>query len=66
MAFDQHAYSREYVKENYSVIRAYILKEDLSKVKEFAKENGMSVSELIISALDKAYGIAVKKSDWRG
>ena len=57
----KYQYNKAYNQQNYSVIKANILKEDLETVNIAAKERGLSVSELILESLRIAYGIDVRK-----
>ncbi|MBO5969947.1 MAG: hypothetical protein J6S14_15775 [Clostridia bacterium] len=61
MPFDQKTYNKEYDKQTYSRIQATILKEDLDTVKALADEYQMSISDLILNALNRTYGLNLKK-----
>lgn len=61
MAFDKQAYDNAYSKEHYTSARVVLLKEDMPKVKQLAKNQGVSVSQLFINALKIAYGLNVSK-----
>lgn len=65
MPYDHHAYSREYSKENYSRLTVYIYKKDLQEVRNLAEKEGLSVSELFLSALNIAYGVDLRKEKMR-
>ena len=49
-------YANEYTKAHYDTIRAIIPKGKLKEIKLYAVEHGVSVSQLVIQALEKVYG----------
>ncbi len=55
MAFDQNKYIEEYKKQNYDRIRIQVYEDSRKKIKEYAIKNNVSVSQLIIRALEKTY-----------
>lgn len=52
MAFDKISYNNEYTRQNYDVIRATVPKGRGKEIKDFARLQGISVSQLIIDALE--------------
>lgn len=52
MAFDQNQYVADYKRQNYDVIRALIPKGRSKDVKAYAKARGLSVSQVIVEALE--------------
>lgn len=63
MAFDQISYIAEYNKANYDVVRATVPKGKGKVIKDFAKTQGVSVSQLIVDALEKCYKLDLSKAD---
>ena len=61
MAFDKQAYDKEYVRNNYDVIRATVPKGRGADIKKVAAQHGISVSQLIVRALEQAYHIDLSK-----
>lgn len=61
MAFDPIAYNNEYTRNNYDVIRALVPKGKGAVVKEEAAARGISVSKLIIDALEECYKLDLNK-----
>lgn len=59
MAFDQNKYVQEYNKENYDRIVLTVHKGKKQELKEFAKTQDLSVSELIRRALWQVYKIQI-------
>lgn len=52
MAYDKVAYIQQYNKDNYDVIRAYVPKGRRVAVKAAAEQRGISVSTLVVQALE--------------
>lgn len=63
MPFDQKQYIRKYTKENYDEISIRIKKKDQEAIKAKAKEMGKSVSQLVVTALEKNYLLDLSKDD---
>lgn len=63
MPFDQKQYIRKYTKENYDEIAIRIKKKDQEAIKAKAKEMGKSVSQLVVTALEKNYLLDLSKDD---
>jgi len=61
LAFDEKQYSKEYQAKTYSNVSVKILREDMDKLKSTAEEYEMTVSELIINALNRTYGLNLKR-----
>lgn len=59
VAFDQNKYVQEYNKENYDRIVLTVHKGKKQELKEFAKTQDLSVSELIRRALWQVYKIQI-------
>lgn len=57
MAFDKIQYNNDFTRQNYDVIRALVPKGKGKEVKDLAKQNGKSVSQLIVEALESQHGI---------
>ena len=51
----------EYNKENYFKVALRIPKEHRDALQALAKEHDISVNKLIIKAIEKQYGISLKK-----
>jgi len=52
MAFDNNSYQTEYKRQHYDTIRALVPKGRGNAVKALAKEQGKSVSQVIVEALE--------------
>lgn len=63
MAFDQIGYITQFSKENYDVIRATIPKGKRKVVRECATAKGVSISRLIVDALEQCYNLDLSKTD---
>ncbi len=61
MAFDKVKYDAEYAKANYDVIRATIPKGRGADVRKLASSRGISVSQLIVRALEECYKLDLSK-----
>lgn len=61
MAFDQVEYKNQYNRENYDIVRFTVPKGKRKLLKERAQELGISVSELVIRALEKQYLLDLSK-----
>lgn len=55
MAFDQNKYNTEYRRDHYDKVKIRMSKNKYAKVKNLSIELGISVSQLIIRALEKTY-----------
>lgn len=61
MAFDANKYKNRYEKDNYDRILILVPKGKKADIKERAEELGISVSELIVRALEKMYLLDLSK-----
>jgi hypothetical protein len=61
MAFDKVEYDKEYARENYDVIRATVPKGKRRIVRECADKRGISVSQLVVQALEECYELDLSK-----
>lgn len=61
MAFDSNTYKQEYNKLNYERVPFDVPKGKRDEIKAFAKKEGLSVNDLLKSALLKAYGLDLSK-----
>lgn len=61
MAFDKAKYDNEYQKQNYYRAVALIPKEKAREVKALADTKGISVSQLIVEALETCYKLNLSK-----
>ena len=52
MAYDKIAYNQQYNKDNYDKLQTYVPKGRKAAIKASAAQRGMSVSQLIIQALE--------------
>ena len=56
MAFDKRAYDLAWQKENKDRVVIDIPKGNRTKLRDFAKRNGMTVTEIIATSVQKCYG----------
>ena len=61
MAFDKVAYDNDFKRQNYDEIRALVPKGKREEIKKFAKEKGVSISRLVVEALEEHYGLDLSK-----
>ena len=61
MAFDENEYKARYQRENYDRVVILIPKGKKADIKERAEKLGISVSELIVRALEKMYLLDLSK-----
>ena len=61
MAFDQQTYVDEYKREHYDIIRATVPKGKRDEIKQAATLKGLSVSQFIVEALERQYGLDLSK-----
>lgn len=57
MAFDKASYDKEFIKQAYDKVAFYVPKGKRDELKALAKQEGVSVNDLLKTALFKAYGI---------
>lgn len=60
-SFDPTAYKNDYNKQNYDVIRALVPKGTKAAIKDAATARGLSVSSLIVEALEAYTGLNLSK-----
>ena len=53
MAFDQIAYNNDFKRQHYDEVRVLLPKGKKELVKKYAAEKGLSVSRLIVEALEE-------------
>ncbi len=61
MGFDKQAYDNAFAKENYDRMLITMPKGRKDDLKALAKQEGMSVNVLVITAIRKAYGLDLSK-----
>lgn len=61
VAFDKVAYDNDFKRQNYDEIRALVPKGKREEIKTFAKEKGVSVSRLVVEALEAHCGLNLSK-----
>ena len=57
VAFDKTAYDNEYVKQHYDKVSFTVPKGKRDALKALAKQEGLSVNDLLKMAVFKAYGV---------
>lgn len=55
--FDKQRYDNEYKKYNYDKILFEVPKGKRQVLKDYAKKNGISVKEMIVTAIESVYGL---------
>lgn len=55
--FDKQRYDNEYKKYNYDKILFEVPKGKRQILKDYAKKNGISVKEMIVTAIESTYGL---------
>ena len=63
MAFDNNSYQADYKRQNYDVIRALVPKGKGKEIKDYAKAQGVSVSQLIVDSLELYCNLDLSKAD---
>lgn len=61
MAFDQNQYINEYKRENYDRLSILIPKGRKKDIKTIADSKGVSVSQLVVEALETCYNLDLSK-----
>lgn len=61
MAFDQGAYANRYTRDNYDTIRALVPKGRKADIQAAADRRGLTVSQLIVQALEGQYGLDLSR-----
>lgn len=57
LAFNQFQYTNDYNREHYDTIRALVPKGKKDVVKAIAAERGLTVSQVIVRALEQTYKV---------
>lgn len=57
MAFDQTQYVNDYNREHYDTIKALVPKGKKDVVKAIAAARGLTVSQVVVKALEETYNI---------
>ncbi len=57
MSFDQQAYNKEYNKQKYFRVGVYVPKDKADDLRKCAKDNDMSINQLILTALLHTYDL---------
>lgn len=55
MSFNQQEYINQYKKEHYSKLSVDLKKEDKEKLVEICNEQGITIKQFILNAINKAY-----------
>jgi len=61
VAFDKVSYDRAYIKEHYDQVSFTVPKGKRDELKALAKSNGQTITELIVDAVFKQYGLNLSK-----
>lgn len=61
MGFDANQYKTNYRRDNYDILRAFVPKGKADILKEEASVRGISVSQLIVRALEHCYKLDLSK-----
>lgn len=61
--FDQSKYVSQYSRENYDTLRFIVYKGNGKRIKQLALDKGISMSALIVNALEKTYNLDLSKID---
>ena len=61
MAYDKYTYNNDFTRENYNRMTFLVPKGKGAVVKGEAQKRGVSVSQLVVDALEKAYGLDLSK-----
>ncbi len=61
MAFDQNRYISDFKKENYDQMAFLVPKGKRKVIKDFANKQGLSISQLVIRALEEQYKLDLSK-----
>lgn len=63
MAFDKISYNNDYTRQNYDIIRATVPKGRGKVIKDLAKSKWISVSQLLVDALEGYYNLDLSKAN---
>lgn len=61
MAFDSNSYKQEFNKQNYERVPFDVPKGKRDELKALAKQEGVSVNELLKTAIYQVYGLDLSK-----
>lgn len=61
MAFDQNKYISDFKKDNYDQMAFLVPKGKRKVIKDFANKQGLSISQLVIRALEEQYKLDLSK-----
>lgn len=61
MAFDQNSYITDFKRDNYDQIAILVPKGKKLDIKRCAAEKGISVSQLVVRALEECYKLDLSK-----
>ena len=61
MAFDKQAYDHDYVRQNYDRIEFTVPKGKKAELKALAKQEGLTVPQLLAEAVKSRYGLNLSK-----
>ncbi len=61
MGFDSNAYKTEFRKQNYDQVGILIPKGRKDDLKALAKQEGLSISQVVVEAIRSRYGLDLSK-----
>ena len=61
MAFDQNKYITEFKRDNYDQMAFLVPKGKRKVIKDYAQKQGLSVSQLVVRALEEQYKLDLGK-----
>lgn len=61
MAFDQNKYITEFKRDNYDAVTFLIPKGKKKVLKDYAQKQGLSVSQVVVRALEEQYRLDLGK-----
>lgn len=61
VAFDQNKYISDFKKDNYDQMAFLVPKGKRKVIKDFANKQGLSISQLVIRALEEQYKLDLSK-----
>lgn len=63
MATDRNNYQAEYKRQNYDILRILLPKGKGERVKRLAKTKGISISQVVVDALEAQYNLDLTKDN---
>lgn len=63
MAFDQNRYISDFKRENYDQMAFLVPKGRRKIIKDYASKQGLSVSQLVVRALEECYKLDLSRQD---